>query len=38
MGSFVINFPKPGVGALTVDDLRFIRKTEEDLLKEWDEQ
>ena len=38
MGSFVINFPKPGVGTLYLDDLRFIRKTEKDLLKEWDEQ
>ncbi len=37
MGSFVINFPAPGQGTLFVDDLRFIRKTQEDLLKEWEE-
>ena len=37
MGSFVINFPTPGQGTLFVDDLRFIRKTQEDLLKEWEE-
>lgn len=38
MGSFAINFHKPSEGTLYVDHLRFIRKTEEDLLKEWDEQ
>jgi len=37
MGSFVINFPTPGQGTLFVDDLRFIRKTQQDLLKEWEE-
>ncbi|MBI3318016.1 MAG: hypothetical protein HYZ90_02565 [Candidatus Omnitrophica bacterium] len=37
MGSFVINFPRPGSGALFLEDLRFIRKTQEDLLKEWEE-
>ncbi|MBI3333024.1 MAG: hypothetical protein HYZ93_02910 [Candidatus Omnitrophica bacterium] len=38
MGSFVINFPQPGQGTVFVDDLRFIRKTQEDLLKEWETQ
>ena len=37
MGSFVINFYKAGSGTLYLDDLRFIRKTNEDLLKEWGE-
>ena len=37
MGSFVINFPAPGEGTVFVDDLRFIRKTQEDQLKEWEE-
>ena len=36
MGSFVINFHRPGKGTLFVDDLRFIRKTQEELLKEWE--
>ena len=36
MGSFVINFPNPGEGTIFVDDLRFMRKTQEDLLKEWE--
>lgn len=37
MGSFVLNFYRPGEGTLFVESLRFIRKTEEDLLKEWEE-
>jgi len=36
MGSFVINFHKPGAGTIFLDDLRFIRKTEEDLIQEWE--
>ena len=35
MGSFVINFYKQGKGTLFVDDLRFIRKSDKDLLDEW---
>jgi len=35
MGSFVINFYKQGKGTLYVDDLRFIRKSDKDLLTEW---
>ncbi len=38
MGSFTINFNRPSQGTLFMDDLRFIRKTEEDLLKEWEEE
>jgi hypothetical protein len=38
MGSFVINFYKAGSGTLYLDDLRFIRKTNEDMLKEWGEE
>ncbi len=37
MGSFVINFYRPGKGTVFIDDLRFIRKSQEDLLKEWEE-
>ena len=37
MGSFVINFHLPGTGTLFIDNVRFIRKTQEELLKEWDE-
>ena len=37
MGSWVINFHRPGEGAVFIDDLVFIRKTQEDLLKEWEE-
>ena len=37
MGSFVINFNRPGQGTLFLENLRFIRKTQEDLLKEWEE-
>ena len=37
MGSFVINFYKAGKGALFLDDLRFIRKSDQDLLSEWEE-
>lgn len=36
MGSFVINFHRPGEGTIFLDDLRFIRKTEEDLIEEWE--
>ena len=38
MGSFVINFYKQGKGTLYVDDLRFIRKSDQDLLQEWEGQ
>lgn len=38
MGSFVINFPRPGTGAVFIDNLRFLKKLEEDLLKEWEEE
>ena len=38
MGSFVINFYKQGEGTLFLDDLRFIRKSDKDLLGEWEEQ
>jgi len=37
MGSFVINFYKQGKGTIYVDDLRFIRKSDQDLLQEWEE-
>jgi len=37
MGSFVINFHKVGKSAVYIDNLKFYKKTEEDLLKEWDE-
>ena len=37
MGSFVVNFYSPGKGTLFLDGLRLIRKTKEDLLKEWGE-
>ncbi|MCM8812298.1 MAG: hypothetical protein NC910_04540 [Candidatus Omnitrophica bacterium] len=37
MGSFVINFPKPGRGAVFIDNLRLNRKSQEDLLNEWGE-
>ena len=33
MGSFVINFYKAGSGTLFIDDLRFVRKSSDDLLK-----
>ncbi len=36
MSSFVINFPRPGTGAVFIDNLRFLKKLEEDLLKEWE--
>lgn len=36
MGSFVINFHRAGEGTVYIDSLRLIRKTEEDLLEEWD--
>ena len=35
MGSFVLNFFKQGEGTVYVDNLRFIRKSDKDLLKEW---
>ena len=35
MGSFVINFPRPGKGAVYIDNLKFLRKSQDDLLKEW---
>ncbi|MBI3614981.1 MAG: hypothetical protein HY211_00515 [Candidatus Omnitrophica bacterium] len=38
MGSFVINFPNPSEGTVFLDNLRFIRKTQEELLKEWEGQ
>ena len=37
MGSFTINFHQAGAGTLFVEDLRFIRKSDQDLLKEWDQ-
>jgi len=37
MGSFVINFHKVGNGAVYIDNLKFIKKSQEDLLKEWEE-
>ncbi len=37
MGSFVINFPRPGKGVLFIDNLRLIRKSQEDMLKDWGE-
>ena len=36
MGSFVVNFVRPGQGTLFLDELKFIRKTQEELLKEWE--
>ncbi|MBI3322448.1 MAG: hypothetical protein HYZ94_02065 [Candidatus Omnitrophica bacterium] len=38
MGSFVINFYKAGEGTLYIDDLRFVRKTNEDMLEEWGDE
>ncbi len=38
MGSFVVNFYKQGKGTLFLDDLRFVRKSDQDLLKEWEDQ
>lgn len=38
MGSFVINFNRPSQGTLFVEDLKFIRKTSDELLKEWEEE
>jgi hypothetical protein len=35
MGSFVVNFYKQGKGILYLDNLRFIRKSDKDLLSEW---
>lgn len=37
MGSVVINFHKQGRGILEVDDVRLIRKTEQEMLQEWGE-
>ena len=37
MGSFTVNFHQAGQGTIFIDDLRFIRKSDEDLLKEWGE-
>lgn len=37
IGSFVINFHRPSRGAVFVEDLTFVRKTGEELLKEWEE-
>jgi len=37
MGSFVINFYKQGKGTLFLDNLRFVRKSDKDLLNEWEE-
>jgi len=36
MGSLVFNFFKEGRGALFVDDLILVRKTEEEILREWE--
>jgi len=36
MGSFVINFHKKGDSVVFIDDLRFNKKSEEDLLEDWD--
>ncbi|MBI1953369.1 MAG: hypothetical protein HYS41_04515 [Candidatus Omnitrophica bacterium] len=36
MGSFVVNFHRPGKGRVYLDDLIFIRKTQEELLEEWE--
>lgn len=36
MGAFVINFYKKERGAVYIDDLKFILKTEDELLKEWE--
>ncbi len=37
MGSLVINFHKAGRGTVYLDDVLLIRKSEEEILKEWDE-
>ncbi|MBI4227481.1 MAG: hypothetical protein HY600_04290 [Candidatus Omnitrophica bacterium] len=37
MGSLVINFHQQGRGILDVDDVLLIRKTEQELLQEWDD-
>ena len=36
MGSWVVNFHRPGKGTVYLDDLIFIRKTQEELLEEWE--
>jgi len=36
MGSFVVNFYKVGKGIVYIDNLKFYKMTEEDLLKEWE--
>ncbi|PIQ82996.1 MAG: hypothetical protein COV76_00650 [Candidatus Omnitrophica bacterium CG11_big_fil_rev_8_21_14_0_20_64_10] len=37
MGSFTINLHETGRGVVYLENLRLIRKTDEDLLKEWEE-
>jgi len=37
MGSFVFNFHQSGDSAVFIDDLKFVRKTKEDRLKEWED-
>jgi hypothetical protein len=37
MGSFVINFYKNGTGVIYLDDLKFHKMTEDDLLEQWEE-
>lgn len=37
MGSFVVNFHKGGHGIVHLDVLTLIRKTEEEILKEWED-
>ena len=37
MGSFVYNFYRPCKGTIFFDDVRFVRKSQQDLLKAWEE-
>ena len=36
MGSFVFNFHQSGDSSVFIEDLKFVRKTKEDQLKEWE--
>ena len=37
MGSLVVNFQKQGQGVVDLDDVLLIRKTEQEMLQEWDQ-
>ncbi|MBI4313412.1 MAG: hypothetical protein HY594_01205 [Candidatus Omnitrophica bacterium] len=38
MGSWVINFHKSGRGAVHLDDVILVKKTEQEILDEWDDE